>query len=77
LHKLEPEYNQDVIYTRFSGHTSSDNLKKTISSFKGSTYLVHLGELTKDPLTLEKKGNREKIKDKSIKIPYLGTTATI
>jgi Cft2 family RNA processing exonuclease len=77
LHKLEPEYNQDVIYTRFSGHTSSDNLKKTISSFKGSTYLVHLGELTKDPLTLEKKGNREKIKDKSIKIPYIGTTATI
>ncbi len=54
-----------------------ENLKKAISSFKGSTYLVHLGELTKDPLTLEKEGNREKLKDKLMKIPYIGTTATI
>ena len=77
LHKLESEYKQDVIYTRFSGHTSSDNLKKVISSFKGSTYLVHLGELTKDPLTLEKDGNREKLNNKLINIPNIGTTVTI
>ncbi|MHA1443217.1 MAG: MBL fold metallo-hydrolase [Candidatus Hodarchaeales archaeon] len=77
LHNLERNYKQNVVYTRFSGHTSSKTLKKVISTFKGSTALVHLGELTKDPLTLEKEKKREKIKDKSIEIPHLGSTMTI
>ncbi|MHA1207073.1 MAG: hypothetical protein ACTSSO_05855 [Candidatus Hodarchaeales archaeon] len=77
LHNLERDYKQNVVYTRFSGHTSSKTLKKVISTFKGSTALVHLGELTKDPLTLEKEKKREKLKDKSIEIPHLGSTMTI
>ena len=77
LNNLEPEYKQNIVYTRFSGHTSSDQLEKEISKFKGSTALVHLGELSKDPLTLEKEGKREKFKDESIFIPHLGTTVTI
>jgi len=77
LHKLEPDYEQNVIYTRFSGHTSNKTLKKVISTFKGSTALVHLGELTKDPFTLEKEKNRERLEDKSIEIPHIGSTMTV
>jgi len=77
LHKLEPDYKQNIIYARFSGHTSNITLKKVISTFKGATALVHLGELTKDPLTLENEKKRGKLKDKSIVIPHLGSTMTI
>ncbi|MFX1508163.1 MAG: MBL fold metallo-hydrolase, partial [Promethearchaeota archaeon] len=54
LHKLEPSYKQKIVFTRFSGHSSSKTLSNFLKSITGKKALVHVGSLTKDPFTSEK-----------------------
>ena len=77
LHGLEPDYEQKVVFTRFSGHSSNKTLKKTLSSIKGVKAIIHIGDLTKDPLTVEKEQKINQYKEGQIKIPSLGSTMVL
>ncbi len=77
LHGLEPDYKQKVVFTRFSGHSSDKTLKRFLSSLQGSKVLVHLGELTKDPFTMEKEKKHNLYSKGPIQIPSLGSTIDI
>ena len=77
LHGLEPSYKQQIVYTRFSAHSSNNTLKKFLSSVKGMKALVHLGELTKDPFTLAKENKREQFGVGPMQIPHLGSKIII
>ncbi len=77
LHKLEPQYKQKVVFTRFSGHSSNDSLRSFLDSLKGQKALVHLGNLTKDPLTSEKIRNSKDFSHSDYYIPSLGSSLEI
>ena len=77
LYGLEPDYKQKIVYTRFSAHSSSSTLNKFLSSLKGMKALVHLGELTKDPITIAKEKKREQFDLGAIQIPHLGSKMRI
>ncbi|MHA2094639.1 MAG: MBL fold metallo-hydrolase [Candidatus Hodarchaeales archaeon] len=77
LHGLESRYKQKIVYTRFSAHSSGTTLNKFLSSVKGKKALVHLGELTKDPITVAKEKKREQYDLGKIHIPHLGSKIRI
>ncbi|MHA2176067.1 MAG: MBL fold metallo-hydrolase [Candidatus Hodarchaeales archaeon] len=77
LNKIEPEYKQNIVYTRFSGHSSNKTLKKVIKQIKGKKVLVHLGELSKDPLLLKDSKFREKCAGKNVIIPHKGSSISV
>jgi Cft2 family RNA processing exonuclease len=77
LHGLEPSYKQNIVYTRFSAHSSSTTLSKFLSDVKGKKALVHLGELTKDPFTLDKENKRGQFNLGEMEIPHFGSKMTI
>ena len=73
LHKLEPQYKQKVVFTRFSGHSSSKSLSAYLDSLKGQKVLVHLGNLTKDPFKTEKVRKSKDFSRSDYYIPSLGS----
>jgi Cft2 family RNA processing exonuclease len=77
LHGLEPEYKQKVVFTRFSGHSSSDSLVKYLDSVQGKKVLVHIGELTKDPFKSEDTRKLEAFTQSNYHIPSLGSSIQI
>lgn len=77
LHGLEPQYKQKVVFTRFSGHSSSETLETYINSIKGQKALVHIGDLTKDPINYEKIRKSEKFTKPEYIIPSLGSSIKI
>ncbi|MFX0185526.1 MAG: MBL fold metallo-hydrolase [Candidatus Hodarchaeota archaeon] len=77
LHGLEPQYKQKVVFTRFSGHSSSEALETYIKSIRGQKVLVHIGDLTKDPISQEKVGKSEKYTNPEYYIPALGSSLEI
>jgi len=77
LHGLEPQYKQKVVFTRFSGHSSSETLETYINSIKGQKALVHIGDLTKDPISNEKIRKSEKYAKPEYFIPSLGSSLEI
>ncbi|UCE12488.1 MAG: MBL fold metallo-hydrolase [Candidatus Heimdallarchaeota archaeon] len=77
LHKLEPNYKQKIVYTRFSGHTSSETLRTYLNSLKGQKALVHLGNLTKDPFYSEKIRKSKNFSHPDFYIPSLGSSLEI
>lgn len=77
VHNLEPNYKQKIVYTRFSGHTSSETLKTYLNSLKGQKALVHLGELTKDPFNSEKIRKSKNFTHPDFYIPTLGSSLEI
>ncbi len=77
LHGLEPEYKQKIVFTRFSGHSSSDSLVKYLNSIQGKKVLVHIGDLTKDPFTYEDTRNLETFSELNHYIPSLGSSIKI
>ncbi|MFX1516429.1 MAG: MBL fold metallo-hydrolase [Promethearchaeota archaeon] len=77
LHKLEPSYKQKVVFTRFSGHSSSKTLSTFLNSVKGQKALVHLGALTQDPFTSEKIRKSDDFFYPDYYIPTLGSTLEI
>jgi Cft2 family RNA processing exonuclease len=77
LHGLEPTYKQKVIFTRFSGHSSSDTLVNYLDSVKGKKVLVHIGDLTKDPFASEEMLKHEEYKKTDYHIPSLGSSLKI
>ncbi|MFW9903481.1 MAG: MBL fold metallo-hydrolase [Candidatus Thorarchaeota archaeon] len=77
LHKLEPSYKQKVVFTRFSGHSSSKTLSTFLNSVKGKKTLVHLGLLTKDPFTSEKILKLDDFSHLDYHIPTLGSSLEV
>ncbi|UCG01034.1 MAG: MBL fold metallo-hydrolase [Candidatus Heimdallarchaeota archaeon] len=77
LHNLEPSYKQKVVFTRFSGHSSSKTLSKFLNSVKGQKALVHLGSLTTDPFISEKIRNSDDFTHSEYYIPTLGSVLEI
>jgi Cft2 family RNA processing exonuclease len=77
LHGLEPNYKQKVVFTRFSGHSSSNTLTKYLDSVEGKKVLVHIGELTKDPFKAEKMWKQKDFKKLEYHIPSLGSSLKI
>ncbi|UCG89610.1 MAG: MBL fold metallo-hydrolase [Candidatus Heimdallarchaeota archaeon] len=77
LNKLEPQYKQKVVFTRFSGHTSSETLSSYLDSLKGKKVLVHLGSLTKDPFTTEHARKTKELTRQDFYIPSLGSSLEI
>ncbi|MFX0208506.1 MAG: MBL fold metallo-hydrolase [Candidatus Hodarchaeota archaeon] len=77
LYKLEPQYKQKVVLTRFSGHSSSETLLSYLNSLKGQKALVHLGSLTKDPFTTEKVRKTKEFSHQDCYIPSLGSSLEI
>lgn len=71
--KLEPSYKQKVVFTRFSGHSSSKTLSAFLNSVKGQKALVHLGSLTVDPFTSEKIRKSDDFSHPDYYIPTLGS----
>ncbi|MHA2202426.1 MAG: MBL fold metallo-hydrolase [Candidatus Hodarchaeales archaeon] len=76
-HELEPSYKQKVVFTRFSGHSSSKTLSKFLNSVKGKKALVHLGSLTVDPFTSEKVRKSDDLSHSDYYIPTLGSSLEI
>jgi predicted metal-dependent RNase len=77
LHKLEPSYKQKVVFTRFSGHSSSKTLSTFLNSVKGERALVHLGSLTKDPFTSENIRNSDDFSHLDYHVPTLGSSLEV
>jgi predicted metal-dependent RNase len=77
LHNLEPQYKQKVVFTRFSGHSSSKTLSTYLDSLKGKKVLVHLGSLTKDPFTSKKTRESYDFSRSHYIIPSLGSSLEI
>lgn len=77
LHKLDPQYKQKVIFTRFSGHSSSKTLSTYLDSLKGKKVLVHLGSLTNDPFTSKKTRESSDFSRSDFIIPSLGSSLEI
>ncbi len=77
LHKLEPQYRQKIVFTRFSSHSSSETLSSFLESLKGKKALVHLGSLTKDPFTIEKVRKLKEFSRQDYYIPSLGSSLEI
>ncbi|MFX0123178.1 MAG: hypothetical protein ACFFAE_06030, partial [Candidatus Hodarchaeota archaeon] len=75
--KLEPSYKQKVVFTRFSGHSSSKTLSKYLSSVKGQKALVHLGSLTVDPFTYKNIRKSDNFSNPDYYIPTLGSSLVI
>ena len=73
LHTLEPSYKQKVVFTRFSGHSSSKTLSTFLNSVKGQKALVHLGALTRDPFTSQKIRKSADFSHPDYYIPTLGS----
>lgn len=48
------EYKQQVNFCKFSGHSPSSEIDKFLAKTEGKQVLVHIGDLSKDPLKLEK-----------------------
>ncbi len=77
LNGLEPDYKQKIVFTRFSGHSSSKTLMSYLTKIKGQKALVHIGDLSTDPI------NYEEIRKKGIynrpeyHIPSLGSSITL
>ncbi|MHA2075558.1 MAG: MBL fold metallo-hydrolase, partial [Candidatus Hodarchaeales archaeon] len=77
LHGLEPNYKQKVVFTRFSGHSSSNTLIKYLDSVEGKKVLVHIGDLTKDPFEAEKMWKQKNYKKLEYHVPSLGSSLKI
>ncbi|MHA2225766.1 MAG: hypothetical protein ACXAC8_11210, partial [Candidatus Hodarchaeales archaeon] len=74
LHELEPDYKQKIVFSRYSGHSSSDTLKKYLSSVKGQKALVHVGGLTKTPFDEEAVRKLELFSSTDFHFPSLGSS---
>lgn len=77
LNKLEPEYRQKIVYTRFSGHSSHEELFNYLKSVSGQKVLVHMGELTKGPFEEDKKLHSKAFKNSPGYIPPIGSSISI
>ena len=77
LNKLEPSYKQKIVFTRFSGHSSSKTLSTFLNSVKGRRALVHLGSLTRDPFTSEDIRNSDDFSRLDYHIPTLGSSLEV
>ena len=77
LHNLEPSYKQKIVFTRFSGHSSSKTLLTFLNSVKGQKALVHLGVLTRDPFISEKIRKSDDFSHPDYYIPTLGSSLEI
>ena len=77
LKQMEPAYKQNIVYTRFSGHSSNKTLNKMIKKLKGTKVLVHIGELSKDPFTLQDVSFREKYSSDEVLIPNYGSSIAV
>ncbi|MFX0015441.1 MAG: MBL fold metallo-hydrolase [Promethearchaeota archaeon] len=74
LHRMEPSYKQKIVFTRFSGHSSSKTLSTYLESLQGQKVLVHLGNLTIDPFTSKKIREIITLTHPDIKVPSLGSS---
>lgn len=76
-HGLEPDYKQKIVFTRFSGHSSGKTLVEYLNSVKGKKVLVHVGDLSKDPITSENIRNSDIISKTDYYFPSLGSSINV
>ncbi|MFX0052198.1 MAG: hypothetical protein ACFE8U_13015, partial [Candidatus Hermodarchaeota archaeon] len=77
LHGLEPQYKQKIAFTRFSGHSSSETLGKYLKSVNGQKALVHIGDLSKDPINSKKIRKTKQFSRPDYFIPSLGSSLEV
>jgi Cft2 family RNA processing exonuclease len=77
LRGLEPEYKQKIVYTRFSGHSSNNNLMSYLNKIKGIKALVHIGDLSTDPINYEETRKKGIYNRSKYHIPSLGSSLTL
>jgi predicted metal-dependent RNase len=77
LHGLEPQYKQKIVFTRFSGHSSSETLDTYLKSIKGQKALVHIGDLSKDPISTKKIQQTKKFSRPEYFIPSFGSSLEV
>ncbi|MFX0172221.1 MAG: MBL fold metallo-hydrolase [Candidatus Hodarchaeota archaeon] len=77
LHGLEPQYKQKIVFTRFSGHSSSETLNTYLKSVKGQKALVHIGDLSKDPISAKKIRKAKKFSKRECFIPSFGSSLEV
>jgi Cft2 family RNA processing exonuclease len=74
---LEPNYKQKIVFTRFSGHSSSNTLMSYLSKVKGKKALVHIGDLSTDPINYQKSREKGIYNHPKYHIPTLGSSLTL